>query len=239
MHNNYLKTFYNFDKRPQSDYPKLLVNHLSARFFQDYFDGHQYRGKVLDVACGRGDQLRAFSEIGFVSCGVDRDETAKNFSPDNEVKVGEADKLPYGSECFDIVFNKSIIEHLHEPEKMLEEIHRVLKPGGVVVTMCPSWTHTRWGPFYLDHTHVTPFTLPSLRDIHTLCGFKKHFAQHFRQLPLLWENKMLLPFFELIRLLPIPYNPMSEYEMPNKHLNKVVRFSNEVMLLYVGEKHEE
>ena len=38
--------------------------------------------------------------------------------------------------------------------------------------MTPSWVHHKFGPFYLDFTHLTPFTLQSLRDIALLNDLK-------------------------------------------------------------------
>ena len=60
---------------------------------------------------------------------------------------------------------------------------------------------------------------------------------HFRQLPILWRYPFLEIFSRLIAMLPIPYSPMHEVSY-NERLNKYIRFSKEVMLLAVGEKHE-
>ena len=50
------------------------------------------------------------------------------------------------------------------------ELNRILKPGGIIITLCPSWEHNyRW--YYEDFTHVSPFQKESLEDIHTISGF--------------------------------------------------------------------
>jgi len=105
----------------------------------------------------------------------------------------------------------------------------------LIITMCPSWVHMGWGPFYQDHTHVSPFTLQSLRDIHLKNGFEIVDIRHFRQLPLLWRHPWLKLFTEIVRKLPIPYSPQHQISIPDG-MNKVVRFSNEVMLLCVARK---
>jgi SAM-dependent methyltransferase len=228
---DYLKTYYTNEMRPQTDYPLKLAAHIS----ETYLDSSHK--KLLDLGCGRGDQLRAFASIGYDVVGCDNAESAKDFCAPFSVEVLNIleSQLELEDGSMDAVFSKPVIEHLREPEKLLQEAKRVLRKKGKIVIMCPSWVHMGWGPFYQDHTHVTPFTKPSLRDILKLAGFKNVQVKHFRQLPVTWKYPLTENIFRLIRRLPIPYSPQHEV---NYHpgLNKVVRFSNEVMLLAVAEK---
>lgn len=101
--------------------------------------------------------------------------------------------------------------------------------------MTPSWEHTYWGPFYIDHTHVTPFTAPSLADALTIAGFEPVETSHFYQLPFLWRFPFLKPIAWTIAALPLPYRPYRPARWPDG-MNKLIRFSKEVMLLAVGRK---
>ena len=115
--------------------------------------------RVLDIGCGTGDMLRAFNEIGFKVKGTDISPSCEEFCdglPFVAIDILEND-LPYEDKAFDFIFSKSVIEHLSEPNRLFKESHRVLKNGGVSVIMCPSWIHNNWGPFYVDHTHVSPY----------------------------------------------------------------------------------
>jgi len=228
---NYLKTYYSEEMRPKSNYPEKLAKYLTSSYLDN---SHK---SMLDVACGRGDQLRAFSGIGKQVTGVDIDPDAIEMCAPNNVIIHDITKggFPLPDASFDVVFNKSIIEHLHNPEVLLEEVSRLLCKNGLIITMCPSWVHMGWGPFYQDHTHVSPFTLQSLRDIHLKNGFEIVDIRHFRQLPLLWRHPWLKLFTEIVRKLPIPYSPQHQISIPDG-MNKVVRFSNEVMLLCVARK---
>ena len=228
---NYLKTYYSEAMRPKSDYPEKLAKHLTVLYLDDSHDS------IVDIACGRGDYLRAFSGLKKQIVGVDIDPDAVEMCKPNHVIIQDIGKgkLPFSDANFDVVFNKSIIEHLHNPEVLLEEASRLLRKDGLVITMCPSWVHTGWGPFYQDHTHVTPFVLPSLRDIHLKTGFEIVNICHFRQLPLLWKYPWLKLFTEIIRKLPLPYSPQHRVSFTDS-VNKTVRFSNEVMLLCVARK---
>ena len=228
---NYLKTYYSFDKRPKSNYPEKLITYLSESYFNE---SHK---SILDMACGRGDQMRAFSDLGKDVTGIDIDEDAVDMCAPNKVVIHDITKgnCPLESSSFDVFFNKSIIEHLYHPEVLLDEAFRLLRQNGLIITMCPSWLHMGWGPFYQDHTHHTPFTLPSLRDIHIKSGFEIIDIKHFRQLPSLWRHPWMILFTEIIRKLPIPYSPQNQFSFPS-NINKVIRFSNEVMLLCVARK---
>ena len=105
--------------------------------------------------------------------------------------------------------------------------------------MTPSWYHHNFGPFYLDFTHTTPFTLHSLKDIGNLANFSDVKVEYFYQLPFCWRYPPLKLIPKLISLLKIPYHPMYEdlvpFKLP-KHLNTLVRFSREVMLYAVMKK---
>ena len=129
------------------------------------------------------------------------------------------------------------MEHLHKPSLYLSAIHHSLETGGKAVIMTPSWEHTYWGPFYIDHTHVTPFTAKSLESALEMAGFKKVTVRYFYQLPLLWQYPWLRIIAKLIAKLPIPYSPYNNvpWKVSNR-LNKLIRFSKEVMLIATVEK---
>jgi SAM-dependent methyltransferase len=228
---DYLKTYYTNEMRPLTDYPFRLAEYIS----QKYLDSSHK--KLLDLGCGRGDQLRAFAAIGYDVLGADNADSAREFCDPYSVEILNIveSELSLEEGSVDVVFSKSVIEHLAKPEKMLQEAKRVLRPGGKLIVMCPSWVHMGWGPFYQDHTHVTPFTKPSLRDILKLEGFHGVDVKHFRQLPVTWKYPFTENFFRIIRRLPIPYSPQNEVSY-HVGLNKVVRFSKEVMLLAIAEK---
>ncbi len=229
---NYINYLYSEEKRPKTNYPSKLANHL----VNNYFKG---TGTLLDVGCGRGDMLKALFDVGNRVSAVDLSPVSVDACYPHLVKIAnlETDELPYAEGSFDYVFSKSVIEHLHNPTHFLDQCFRVLAPGGKAVIMTPSWVHNSWGPFYLDHTHVTPFTLPSLRDAMVMSGFQDVKVLHFYQLPVLWQNAWLKVFVKLFSLLPLPYRPMHDSTLPNS-LNTFIRFSKEVMLIGVGEKNE-
>jgi SAM-dependent methyltransferase len=223
---NYLKVTY-----PEriSDYPCKLTSYLSSEFFE----GEDLGLEIIDIGCGIGEYLDAFSDLGYQVLGID-------ISPvESEHKIYQVDlehkKIPIKDESVNFIFSKSVIEHMNNPLNLMEETYRVLTTGGKAVIMTPSWEYNYWGPFYIDHTHVTPFTRYSLEQALRLAGFKDVRVEYFYQLPFVWKSPFLKIIPKIISCLPIPFSPFKRSILPPV-LNKLIRFSNEVMLIAYVEK---
>ncbi|AHF79993.1 class I SAM-dependent methyltransferase [Thermococcus paralvinellae] len=95
------------------------------------------RGKALDLGCGTGNYTTELYRRGFDVIGVDLSQEmlkiAKSKLPNVLFIRANAYNLPFKKEVFDLVLSVTMFEFIYEPEKVLNEIHRVLKPGGEVV----------------------------------------------------------------------------------------------------------
>lgn len=212
---------YNESVRPLTAYPQKLAEHLVQQFRM------QENDRILDVGCGRGEMSRSFQELGLSVSAVDISDMALEYAPSVDFRVADIDgRLPFDSDSFDIVFSKSVVEHLDRPENLMAEIYRILRPGGRVITMCPSWIH-QYLEFYSDYTHRRPFTKESLSMVQSVSGFHEVRTGYFRQLPVLWRIPSLLALAEITRML-VPRSIGRNV--------KWVRFSREIMLLSVGVK---
>jgi 2-polyprenyl-3-methyl-5-hydroxy-6-metoxy-1,4-benzoquinol methylase len=102
-------------------------------------------GTLLDIGCAYGPFLAAAREEGFSPAGLDPAEGAvryvreelglpayQGFFPDipGEIREGR----------FDVISLWYVIEHFEEPRRALAEIHRLLKPGGVLAFSTPSFS---------------------------------------------------------------------------------------------------
>lgn len=96
--------------------------------------------KVLDMGCGEKPYRDLFEDCEYTGLNP----TAEGADPDI---MGNATDLPVESETVDIVFTTQVIEHVPEPQKMINECFRVLKPGGALVLT---------GPFYWP-IHEEPY----------------------------------------------------------------------------------
>lgn len=107
--------------------------------------------EILDIGCGKGTDvfmmnalLKAFSPrftaIDISSVSIEFANMLKEMRGDHNCffNVGNAEKLEFGDDSFDVILCSELLEHLHEPEKCLAEIYRVLKPKGMAVITTPN-----------------------------------------------------------------------------------------------------
>lgn len=222
----YLKVTYDPRRCPVNEYPYLLAQYLARNAFGP-------PGRLLDLGCGRGDHLAAFAAHGFDVVGVDL--SASDHGYRTIVADLEEDEICHETGGVDYVFSKSVIEHLRHPDRLLESAFKTLRPGGRAVIMTPSWEYNYWGPFYVDHSHVTPFTACSLATALEIAGFEGIQVTYFHQLPFVWKYPVLRVIPALLRWLPVPYRPFRPAPWPEA-VNKLIRFSKEVMLLGTAAK---
>ena len=104
------------------------------------FDG--YRGRsVLEVGCGAGVDLARFAKGGAQVTGVDLSSSAidlarANFAQqglEGRFDVADGERLPFPNNSFDLVFAHGVVQYTANPQQLVEECHRVLKPGGEAV----------------------------------------------------------------------------------------------------------
>lgn len=97
---------------------------------------------VLDLGAGAGivPQMN-FKGLAGRICGVDPDPRVETNPYLDEGKVGFGERIPYPDQSFDIVFCDNVMEHLDNPDAVLREIRRVLKPGGSLMFKTPNRRH--------------------------------------------------------------------------------------------------
>ena len=99
--------------------------------------------KLLEVGVGAGTDFLQWVRAGADCYGIDLTDEAiahiqhrlQLYDLKAHVKVGDAENLPFESNTFDIVYSWGVIHHSPNTIKALEEIIRVLKPGGTAKIM--------------------------------------------------------------------------------------------------------
>lgn len=95
--------------------------------------------QILDVGCGGGFLSNELAQAGYAVTGLDASaESLKVAAAHDETKsvkylVGDAYKLPFADNSFEVVTAMDFLEHVEEPEKVVQEIARVLKPDGLFI----------------------------------------------------------------------------------------------------------
>lgn len=101
-----------------------------------------YSGKILDVGCGNGYFISSIKNKDDQLYGVDVSEEsleiAKNRCPEVKfIKIKVGDSLPFEDNYFDVVTLFHVLEHVDSEERIVAEIFRVLKSGGLLFLSSP------------------------------------------------------------------------------------------------------
>lgn len=213
---NYVEVAYQKGEKPFGEYPLQLASYLFKR----------YRLKpgmrVLDNGCGRGEFLHAFGQLGLEAYGTD----ISAYCAESRVLDLNTESLPFEDDFFDVVFTKSVLEHIENTEHYVTEMYRVLNRGGILIMMAPDW-ETQYFIFYQDPTHIHPYTKKSMERLLNMFEFREVRAEKFVQLPCVWENSFMAGLSRLVRLA----GPVKKI-----YKNKFIRFSRELMILGSGIK---
>lgn len=135
------------DGHPERFVPHLMSGQpIDAEHRARYWWAAAFVGgkKVLDAACGTGYGANILAAAGATSVrGIDRaahmiEFARRNAEPTAEFEVGDLDELPFADGSFDVVVCFEAIEHVDEPESVLDELARVLRPGGLLATSSPN-----------------------------------------------------------------------------------------------------
>jgi len=97
-------------------------------------------GRLLDVGCGAGDRLDIFRRLGFDVYGVEISQSA-GYAKKHlglNVKQGDLFKADYSDSFFDIITLHNVLEHTHNPQKVIGELNRILKKDGIVAIQVPN-----------------------------------------------------------------------------------------------------
>ena len=99
--------------------------------------------KVLEIGCGLGTDGAQFAEAGADYTGVDLTEAAvelarkrfETFGLPGTFQTADAEQLQFHDESFDLVYSHGVLHHTPDTAKAVQEIYRVLRPGGRTMVM--------------------------------------------------------------------------------------------------------
>lgn len=152
------------------------------KVIERYFDDS---GSVLDLGCGAGRTTKQLDSRGFDVIGIDVSDltiaSAQQQVPNVELAVSDATDLPFMDNTFEhALFSYNGLDYLY-PEsarrRALNEVHRVLEPGGVFVFS----SHNAWYRFsavFLDHEHLMEYYLGQPNGRRLFQHYKLDVAPH-------------------------------------------------------------
>lgn len=138
------------------------------------------RGRLLDLGCYCGLLLDLARARGWDTVGVEPEETARRYAVEHlglNVLGGTLDQAAFPLDTFDAVVSLQVFEHLLDPKEALNQITRVLKPGGLLAIEVPSIDNLgfrllgRWHRHFARH-HLFFFSTRTLTRLLTGAGYR-------------------------------------------------------------------
>jgi len=111
-------------------------------------------GRILDIPVGGGDNARPLAAAGYQVLGADIVIEACQGQGFETQKVDMTRPLPFEDAHFDAILHSEGIEHVDNQVAVLEELARVLKPGGVMIVTTPNLLHLEGRVFHLLTGHA-------------------------------------------------------------------------------------
>jgi SAM-dependent methyltransferase len=173
------------------------MNGLKLRYLLS--DMRDVRGKVLDVGCGAGSVAKAVKrerpDLEVFGCDLSHSALdVATASPEGvNFRLATAEKLPFAAGELDFVWIFDVLEHVENPEHVLREVARVLRPGGGFHIVLPlegqPWTlyqlvgcGTRWTAKVRHGGHIQIFSADRFRALAGACDLevvRSRWSVHF------------------------------------------------------------
>jgi ubiquinone/menaquinone biosynthesis C-methylase UbiE len=138
---------------------KFTTQVIGSKEFFDEIEAHRYRTEwhipgmvefnrwagrdVLEIGCGLGTDAVQFGRNGARYTGVDLTPRSIDLSAlrfrreklDGRFLNADAENLPFSNDSFDLVYSHGVLHHTPNTERAIQEVHRVLRPGGEAMIM--------------------------------------------------------------------------------------------------------
>lgn len=158
---------------------KKIFNNIMRNFDPRFRFIRGLRGeRVLELGCGTGNNCvlikEIFPKIEIYGVDILDKDAVPAFVNYTKLDLDNTCAFPYPDNFFDAILFTHVIEHLKRPLKLGNEIHRVLKEGGVIFVEAPNWTSVlvpsigfkreQHNPFnfFDDPTHLRPWSKQGL-----------------------------------------------------------------------------
>jgi SAM-dependent methyltransferase len=140
----------------------MLSHHIAAtKLLAPYA-----RGRMLDVGCGEKPYAEIFAPFVDEYLGIEHESTFTLTDASNRTRGPDlrydGKRLPFDDDTFDTVGNFHVLEHTPDPDALVGEMARVLKPGGALLVAVPFSFRLHEEPH--DYFRYTP------RGLEALCG---------------------------------------------------------------------
>lgn len=118
---------------------QAAIRYAHEPYILDFARFGDYRGRrVLEVGVGLGADHQKFAEAGATLHGIDLTPRAirhvaarfEKLGLASQLEIGDAENLRYPDNMYDLVYSWGVLHHSPDTPRAIDEIHRVLRPGG-------------------------------------------------------------------------------------------------------------
>lgn len=156
----------------------------------------QRDGRFLDNGCGVGLLFEKVTPEQAVGLDISSEMLRYAAKYSDQLILGNSQKLPFKDQSFDVVFCRSLIHHLPDPESAVKEIARVLRPKGEVV--------------FADTNPSLLSVLPRL-----IANRGEHFSDEHKNMSRRKLQKLLEPYFKVERVVYFGYIAYPVFGFPD------------------------
>jgi ubiquinone/menaquinone biosynthesis C-methylase UbiE len=206
---------------------RLRATESQVELVKKYNDG----AHLLDIGCGEGFFLFNASKYGYATKGVEVSQDAAAYARNEfglDVEEKPFEELRFPENHFDVVTLWQVLEHMLYPLMVLKEVHRILKPGGMLVVTTPDIEKAparilgkRW--WCITRLHINQFTTKTLTNILKNAGFKDISPVSYKE-----SISLLMLFIPILRYSRL-YKPLGNLFSLNSGLGKIL---NKIVLTY-------
>ena len=161
-------------------------NPIHQRLLKAYYIAKDYvHGDLLEIGCGEGRGVGLLHDLVERYTGIDKinevvDKLATTY-PEASFSQSVIPPLEFPEQKFDSIISFQVIEHIKDDKQYLEEIARVLKPGGVALLTTPnikkSLSRNPW--------HIREYTATALTE---LCS---HYFSNVKMMGITGNHKVM------------------------------------------------
>lgn len=195
---------------------RALVNRLLAKYI-----GNGTK-RLLDIGCGTGIMVEILSAQGHKVVGLDLlpqglRSTRHKVPHSMLIQADLSIQLPLSDKVFDVVIVLDVLEHVDD-ESLLEEVNRVLNPGGIILLTVPAFPWL-WSFRDEDAGHLRRYTRKSIHDLMSKSDLQIIETRYYQF--------FLFPFIAMTRLIGRKRKEMRDFEeQPIWVINKALSWIN-------------
>ena len=145
---------------------------------------------ILDIGCGAGSFLKGINDTGWTTTGIEPSKKTRNYCTDIlNLNVLDEPFLKSTNNKYSIITMWHVLEHVHELNARIEEIYRLLNPGGYAIIAVPNYLskdavkYEEYWAAYDVPRHLYHFSADIMKSL-----FTKHKLKFIKSLPMKMDS---------------------------------------------------